>query len=49
MAKQGIEVKSGTNPGFPLSIQRAPRLLLKKGVGTLESLVLSGQLTEAKL
>lgn len=49
MGKEGREVKSDTNPGLPLSIQRAPRLLLEKGVGPLESLVLSGQLTETKL
>lgn len=50
MDERSREVKSdSTNPGLPLSIQRAPRLLLEKGVGPLESLVLSGQLTEAKL
>ncbi|TNN77710.1 hypothetical protein EYF80_012008 [Liparis tanakae] len=32
-----------------VSIQRAPGLLLEEGVGPLESLVLSGQLAEAKL
>lgn len=50
MGKGVKEVKNyGTNPGLPLSIQRAPRLLLEKSVGPLESLVLSGQLTETKL
>lgn len=38
-----------TNPGLPLSIQRASSLLLQEGVSPLESLVLSGQLTETKL
>lgn len=48
--KGGRKVKSdSTNPGLPLSIQRAPRLLLEKGVCTLKRLVLSGQLTETKL
>lgn len=47
---RGTEIISkGTNPGFPLSIQRAPSLLLQEGVGPLKSLVLSGELTETKL
>ena len=46
----GREIKSdGTNPGLPLSIQRATGLLLQEGVGPLESLVLSGELTEPEL
>lgn len=38
-----------THPGLPLSIQRAPDLLLQQGIGSLQGLVLPGQLAEPQV
>lgn len=39
----------GTHPGLPLRVQRPPDLLLEQGVGSLQGLVLPGQLAEAQV
>lgn len=39
----------GTHPGLPLRVQRPADLLLQQGVGSLQGLVLPGQLAEAQV
>ena len=38
-----------TYPGLSLGVQRPPHLLLKQGVGSLQGLVLPGQLAEPQV